>query len=348
MHKKQSGGSGQFADVAIKFEPGEAGTGFEFRSDIKGGVVPKEYIPGVTKVGRRCTQPPCQEQSRFWFWIACSLATQKSDAHQPASGRGHHLAERCQQAAGLPICRRADAAVSPLPDAPSPAAGSGGDDEQRLPGGLPRGGREGHPVRRLLPRRGLVCACLPGEPTCAAGPVFRVQGHPLTDVCVACPRDYGFCHRLRPARRLGLLHQVPWLAAPTARLTGCSKERRRAAAAAGYGPRVPATPRRPCARFTPAACLSACPSACLQIAARMAFREGMKKAGVQLLEPIMKVGTPPARFAQPVWLLPELGGTGACAASDAALLVQCCWPRPQCSGTRQLAFLRPLRTSPAP
>ncbi len=51
VHKKQSGGSGQFADVAIKFEPGEAGSGFEFRSDIKGGVVPKEYIPGVTKVG---------------------------------------------------------------------------------------------------------------------------------------------------------------------------------------------------------------------------------------------------------------------------------------------------------
>jgi elongation factor G len=49
VHKKQSGGTGQFADVAIKFEPGEPGTGFEFRSDIKGGVVPKEYIPGVVK-----------------------------------------------------------------------------------------------------------------------------------------------------------------------------------------------------------------------------------------------------------------------------------------------------------
>ena len=36
--------------MAIKFEPGESGTGFEFRSEIKGGTVPKEYIPGVTKV----------------------------------------------------------------------------------------------------------------------------------------------------------------------------------------------------------------------------------------------------------------------------------------------------------
>lgn len=47
QHKKQSGGSGQFADVAIKFEPGEPGSGFVFRSEIKGGAVPKEYIPGM-------------------------------------------------------------------------------------------------------------------------------------------------------------------------------------------------------------------------------------------------------------------------------------------------------------
>ena len=49
-HKKQSGGTGQFARVKIQFEPlpdGEAG--FVFESDIKGGAVPKEYIPGVTK-----------------------------------------------------------------------------------------------------------------------------------------------------------------------------------------------------------------------------------------------------------------------------------------------------------
>ena len=48
-HKKQSGGAGQFADVQIRFEPLEAGSGFEFVSDIKGGVVPKEFIPGVQK-----------------------------------------------------------------------------------------------------------------------------------------------------------------------------------------------------------------------------------------------------------------------------------------------------------
>ena len=48
-HKKQSGGSGQFARVIIKFQPLEAGSGFEFESKVIGGSVPKEYIPGVEK-----------------------------------------------------------------------------------------------------------------------------------------------------------------------------------------------------------------------------------------------------------------------------------------------------------
>jgi len=48
-HKKQSGGSGQFARVKIVVEPNEPGKGFEFESRIVGGTVPKEYIPGVEK-----------------------------------------------------------------------------------------------------------------------------------------------------------------------------------------------------------------------------------------------------------------------------------------------------------
>jgi len=49
-HKKQSGGTGQYARVKIQFEPlPEGETGFIFDNTIKGGAVPKEYIPGVAK-----------------------------------------------------------------------------------------------------------------------------------------------------------------------------------------------------------------------------------------------------------------------------------------------------------
>ena len=48
-HKKQSGGSGQFARVKIIFEPNPDGEDFVFESKIVGGSVPKEYIPGVQK-----------------------------------------------------------------------------------------------------------------------------------------------------------------------------------------------------------------------------------------------------------------------------------------------------------
>jgi len=48
-HKKQSGGSGQFAEVKMVISPVEPGEGYSFESKIVGGSIPKEYIPGVEK-----------------------------------------------------------------------------------------------------------------------------------------------------------------------------------------------------------------------------------------------------------------------------------------------------------
>jgi len=48
-HKKQTGGTGQFARVKLRLQPNETGKGNEFATEIVGGAVPKEYIPGVEK-----------------------------------------------------------------------------------------------------------------------------------------------------------------------------------------------------------------------------------------------------------------------------------------------------------
>ena len=46
---RQSGGKGQYGHVVFRLEPNEPGKGFEFLDEIKGGVVPREYIPAVDK-----------------------------------------------------------------------------------------------------------------------------------------------------------------------------------------------------------------------------------------------------------------------------------------------------------
>ncbi len=48
-HKKQTGGSGQYARIKLRFEPAAPGSGYEFENEVVGGSVPKEYVPGVVK-----------------------------------------------------------------------------------------------------------------------------------------------------------------------------------------------------------------------------------------------------------------------------------------------------------
>ncbi|MBS3762408.1 MAG: elongation factor G, partial [Planctomycetes bacterium] len=48
-HKKQTGGRGQYGEVYLRLEPGERGAGFEFVDEIKGGVIPNQFIPAVEK-----------------------------------------------------------------------------------------------------------------------------------------------------------------------------------------------------------------------------------------------------------------------------------------------------------
>ena len=56
-HKKQSGGSGQFGRVKVSVTPGERGAGIVFIDEIKGGNIPKEYIPAIEKGIRERPRP---------------------------------------------------------------------------------------------------------------------------------------------------------------------------------------------------------------------------------------------------------------------------------------------------
>ncbi|MDR2107575.1 MAG: elongation factor G [Holosporaceae bacterium] len=59
VHKKQTGGAGQFAKVVIRFEPNDYGAGFVFESKIFGGAIPKEYVPGVEKGLKSIAESGC-------------------------------------------------------------------------------------------------------------------------------------------------------------------------------------------------------------------------------------------------------------------------------------------------
>ena len=69
-HKKQSGGSGQFARIKMRVIPQDPGAGYEFESQIVGGSIPKEYIPGVEKGINSIRETGC--------WLGSRSSTSKS------------------------------------------------------------------------------------------------------------------------------------------------------------------------------------------------------------------------------------------------------------------------------
>ena len=78
-HKKQTGGSGQYGDVHIRFSPSEEE--FEFSEELFGGSVPKQYVPAVEKGLRECMErgplAGCKVQNVKAFKTAASLAFKK-------------------------------------------------------------------------------------------------------------------------------------------------------------------------------------------------------------------------------------------------------------------------------
>ena len=67
-HKKQSGGHGQFGDVVLDIKPLPRGSGFKFTEEIKGGVVPRNYIPSVEEGVRRRRSSTVRSASRWSTW----------------------------------------------------------------------------------------------------------------------------------------------------------------------------------------------------------------------------------------------------------------------------------------
>ena len=61
-HKKQTGGSGQYARIKLRIAPLDVGSGIEFKSTVTGGNVPREYIPSVEKGVRSALDIGCHRR----------------------------------------------------------------------------------------------------------------------------------------------------------------------------------------------------------------------------------------------------------------------------------------------
>jgi len=163
VHKKQSGGSGQFADVALRFEPGEPGSGFTFKSEIKGGVVPKEYIPGVLKVR--------QFVRVFVFVCVCEYVAVQTSQLTASNGvvltassiSMMHLARRDLSVSARTHTHTHTRAHTCTHVHTFTHTGLTREHGQRTPGWFPSSGCVLRAHRWLIPRCGLFSSSLPGD-----------------------------------------------------------------------------------------------------------------------------------------------------------------------------------------
>ena len=106
-HKKQTGGSGQFARVKIRFSPAKPGEPFVFENSVTGGNVPREYAPGVEKgiLGAKEIRRPRRLPGDRFQGRACMTApiTTSTRASWPSrSPPAPRSAKRCRKAS--PSC----------------------------------------------------------------------------------------------------------------------------------------------------------------------------------------------------------------------------------------------------
>lgn len=88
-HKKQSGGAGQFGEVALRIEPLPRGSGLKFEDAIKGGVIPGQYIPAVEKGIRQAAAEgllagfPCRTCASPWLTANITPSTRTKSPLSP-------------------------------------------------------------------------------------------------------------------------------------------------------------------------------------------------------------------------------------------------------------------------
>ena len=107
-HKKQTGGSGQFAEVTIDFEPLPPGSGFVFENEVVGGSIPKEFIPSVEK-GLKA-----QKESGLLAGFPVIDFSRQADGRQVSRSRLQRAHLRYRRARGVPRIGHRSGAVKLL------------------------------------------------------------------------------------------------------------------------------------------------------------------------------------------------------------------------------------------